>query len=436
MSGVHDKIALGALAVLPRDAQRLFRPWIEDLRKSSWYPDNFADKNMSAKAKRKIDPEADRYIYPAPGRQKWIQELIRMSKKDYFCDAKPAEQVHLIGYYLENAFKSLRAGDIKSAVKYCGVYSHVIADTGEPVHAINAQLIDRLVPPPKRYVGFELHANTEGLYAPVRIKGYKPTLLGNNLRQVEMRAYAGLVKAHQFGAALIVPIVQALYAGKRKTAVQLSSMAQSCSAKLFADFLFSVYHIYKNGEKEGGHSLDLRSYPWLNCEIDMLYRYQPLVDVSLMPYSGGKFKPLGLSIGTGGRIKRVQGLGVVPFLGPPLDSPLKREASVEYLLFPGAFNAFHAFAGLNPFFDKSSIPVEFAVFGDNRELFRSGPIGLKDKAVEIRVSVKGIRRLKLAMFYLRGPKSMEIQRFAKFGWISHGVWGYPVLDYVKGRQFP
>lgn len=428
MSNVHDGIASGALSALPGDAKRLFLPWIKDLRKSSWYPDLFADKNMSAKEKQKIDPEADRYIYPAPGPQKWIKELIRMSKKDYFCEAKPVEQVHLIGYYLENALKSLKAGDIKSAVKYCGVFSHVIADIGEPVHAISAKLIDRLIPPPKRYIGFELHANTENLNAPVRIKGYKPSLLGNNLRQIEMRAYAGLVKAHQSGAALIVPIVQALYAGKRNEAVKLSSMAQSCSARLFADFLFSVYYIYIHGEKKGGYTLDLRSYPWLNCEIDMLYRYQPLTDVSLVPYSGGKSRPLGLRVGTGGRIKRVQGLGVAPFLGPPMDSPLKREAAVEYLLFPGAFNEFHALAGLNSFFDKSSIPVEFTVLGDNRELFRSGPIGLKDKAVEIRVSVKGVRRLKLSMFYLRGPKNTEIQRFPKCGWVSHGVWGCPVLD--------
>lgn len=428
MSNVHDKIASGALTALPNDAKRLFRPWVDDLRKSSWYPDQFANKNMSAKQKRKIDPEADRYIYPAPGRQKWIQELIRMSKKDYFCEAKPVEHVHLIEYYLGHALKSLQAGDIKSAVKFCGVYSHVIADIGEPVHAISAKLIDRLIPPPKCCLGLELHANTENLNAPVRIKGYKPSLLGNNLRQIEMRAYAGLVKAHRLGAALIVPIVQALYAGKRNEAVRLSSLAQSYSAKLFADFLFSVYHIYIHGEKEGGRSLDLRSYPWLNCEIDMLYRYQPLMDVSLIPYSGGKSKPLGLRVGTGGQIRRAQGLGVAPFLGPPLDSPLKREAAVEYLLFPGAFNEFHALAGLNPFFDKSSIPVEFAVFGDNRELFRSGAIGLKDKAVEIRVAVRGVRRLKISMFYLRGPKNTDIQRFPKCGWVSHGVWGFPVLD--------
>jgi|GEM_PF-2977826 len=429
MSGVHDQVVVGALATLPRDAQRLFRPWVEDLKQSSWYPDYFADKNMSAKEKQKIDPEADRYIYPAPGRQKWIQELIQMSKKDYFCDTKPAEYVHLIGYYLGNAVRSLNAGDVKSAVKYCGVYSHVIADIGEPAHAISARIVDQLIPPPERFIGMELHSNTEGLKAPVKVRGYKPALLGNNLRQIEMRAYAGLMEAHRSGAALIVPIVQALYGGKKNEAVKLSSMAQSCCARFFADFLFSVYHIYAHGEKEGGYTLDLRYYPWLNCNIDMLYRYQPLMDISLIPFSGGKFKPLGLRVGAGGRIKRVHGLGVAPFLGPPWGkNAVKREAAVEYLIFPGAFNEFHAFAGLNPFFDKSLIPVEFAVFGDNKELFRSGAIGPKDKAVEIRVSVKRVRRLKLSMFYLRGPESTEIQRIPNCGWVSHGVWGFPVLN--------
>ena len=247
MSAVHDDIAMQALSVQPETIQKQFQPFIDEFKKSSWYPDNFADSAMSKEEKDKIDTDADRFIYPPPPETEWHKYLSMLGQKNFrYTEADPLSQTYLIGHYLRNAIKSLQDGDVKGAIKFCGVYSHVIADTCEPIHAMSPAMLDIIVPPPSEFLGFELHANVEGLKAPVNIKGYQPKLLGNNQKQAEMGAFAGLINAHKLGASLVTPIVQALYNKDNKTAIMLSSRAQSESAKHFADFIFTVFSIAGN----------------------------------------------------------------------------------------------------------------------------------------------------------------------------------------------
>ena len=242
MSAVHDEIAMQALSVQSAEIKEKFEPYIHEFKESSWYPDYFADRSMSNAKKDAIDIEADRFIYPLPPSTTWHKRLEKLAEEGHaYSDASPLLQVYLIRFYMRNAVESLQQGDVKSAVKFCGVYSHLIGDTCEPIHAISPALLDVIVPPPHEFLGLELHANVEGLKAPVVITGYEPKLLGKNLEQAEMGAFAGLVQSHKFGAAQATPIVQALYAKDNETATVLSSLAQSESARHFADFIFTVF---------------------------------------------------------------------------------------------------------------------------------------------------------------------------------------------------
>ena len=56
MSQVHDAIVLGALSIQNQEIQGVFNPYIDDLVRSSWYPDT------TAKIKKTKDA---RFLYPA-----------------------------------------------------------------------------------------------------------------------------------------------------------------------------------------------------------------------------------------------------------------------------------------------------------------------------------------------------------------------------------
>jgi len=427
MSGVHDKIVRQALAVLPEEARTVFKPYNKELKKSSRYPDELADTSMSVKEKRQIDPEADRFTYPDPPRSAWYRKILKITEKEKEIGYVPLRDRYLIRYYLRNAVKSLNEGDVCSAVKFCGVYSHVIADMGEPIHTLNPGIVDMVVPPPKKYIGMELHANIEGLAAPVNIKGYKPKLLGKNFAQVEMNAYAELVRVNEIGRTYVVPIVQMLYAGKRKKAVSFSKIVQDESARISADFMYTVFWLHCNGQKSESCTLDLCTYPYVRADVDMLYRYKPMLDISLIPYSGGRYRPLALLKPDRSGIEKVHGLGVVPYLGPPFSKTHLREAYIEYFLIPGAFKTFCARVGCNPLFKDSISSVIFRVLGNDRELFRSRQIRPQDASVDIQVPIGKTRWLTLAMRYSSNPTYRDVKRL-HVAWVTHGVWANPRLQ--------
>jgi hypothetical protein len=334
----------------------------------------------------------------------------------------------LIEFYLNGAIESLRNGDIKSAIKLCAVYSHVIADIGEPVHAVNPALLDIIVPPPEEFLGFELHANVEGLKAPVDIAGYTPKLLGSNPAQAEMGAFAGLVAVHKFGAASITPIVRALYGHDEEQARAISGLAQSESAKHFADFIFTVFSIAAGDLPADSYTCDLCEYPCIDNSVDMLYRYQPIIDHSLIPYSGGKMVPLSL-MDDDGVVCNMHGMGVIPSLGPPFSDEHIRNVDITYYFVPGAYSNFTAQVGVNPLIPESMPTVQFTVMGDDRILAKSRVLSPGDAAETITAELDDFRFLTLRMSYVDTPPFEQLKGVSSHvGWASHGVWGEPVLN--------
>jgi hypothetical protein len=486
MSGVHGVIALAAADVLPADLRELFAPYRADLDKAAWYPDSLGDKKMPEAAKLAIDPEADRFWYPDEPQNDTQRRLYELTDTEARTGVTALRQAYLTEHYLRAAVQAARAGDVKAAVKFCGVYSHTIADTAEPIHAINPDIIDLVVPPPPSHMSLELHAGVEGLGAPVDIRSHQPRLLGRNVEQAVMGAIAGLVHAKQVGAAQTVPIVQALYADNRVEATRLSSLAQSESARQTADFMYTVFWLaniarrpsesainlqssdktkgirigpgqsllFGEHPEESGKSgadtarcapnselepevvrhLDLCNYPYVGCLVDMLYRYRPMVDLSLIPYSGGKSHPLSLrTTDSRGRlshngIEQVHGLGVAPYLGPPYTPDHHRVTTVDYFLIPGAYNMFRARVGANPLFKTGIVTLVFRVLADGKEVFRSRDLLPTDAPVEVAADIAGARWLTLSMHFSSNPTFEDVQRLVSITWPNHGVWAEPRLE--------
>jgi hypothetical protein len=426
MSGVHNQIAEEALRALPSQARAVYEPFLEELLKSSWYPDVFANRAMSHAAKIKIDPEADRFIYPDPPRSARYKRILKLTEKEEEQGCSPLRQLYLAEHYLESAVASLRAGDARSATKFCGVFSHTIGDIGEPIHAMNPALVDLVLPPPRRFIGFELHAGIEGLKGPVDLAGYRPKMLGSDTKQALAALYIALVALRDLGSAQVIPITQLMYAGQRRKATVLSSIAQNGSAQLTADFMFTVYRLAK-GRASKPRRFDLRTYPAVSCNVDMLYRYRPMVDLSLIPYSGGKSHPLALPGAKGQPIEKVRGLSLIPYLGPPYTPDHHRETSVEFYLPPDACRTFRARVGVNPLFRDSSGAAVFSVLGDGRELYRSPRVKPGDAPRPVEVDLAGVTWLTLSLHYAPNPSSKTIASDPSCGWAIHGVWAEPEL---------
>ena len=109
MSQVHDAIALAALSVQTNEVKKLFKPYKNDLAKSSWYPDM---------VKRIRTTKDARYLCPAPPKTSWQKQLKTMSQNNklWVCCGEPAlEHSHLCEYYLKNIIKSIKSGDMQSA---------------------------------------------------------------------------------------------------------------------------------------------------------------------------------------------------------------------------------------------------------------------------------------------------------------------------------
>jgi len=424
MSQVHDAIGLAALSVQNDEIRGVFNPYIEDLVKSSRYPD------MTAKV-RKTNPEDARFLYPSHPKTAWQRKLDRIGLKHKFwtwCGEPPFNYAYLCGHYLQNAVRSLKTGDIESAIKFCGVYSHVIADIIEPGHAVFDWALDIFAPACFQDASGEIYTNKECLQGPVDIKGYCPRLLGKNIKQAEMASVTAIIKGSRFGAALAVPLEKALYSGKIKEARRLSSCAQNEAARQFADFVHTAFHLAGQKKKNFDHCLDICKHPFITAEISCLCRFRPLVDVFLDPSTFDeahfilKTKPLTLLSEDGGRIEHVHGLCVIP-------KDIRSEATVDYLLVPSAYSRFSARVGFNPTFKQSLsfVSAVFTVLGDGRELARSRRVRLGEAPVHIQAELGGTRFLTLSMRYSGRFSSKEQETFQSCTSAAHGVWAEPVL---------
>lgn len=425
MSGVHGQIAIQAAKTLPPNERAIFERYIAELEHASWYPDHFADRKMPLESKMKIDPEADRYIYPERPTDAVQTRIDELTENEAKLGISPLRSVYLAEHYLPLAVEAMRSGDEKAAVKFCGVYSHTIGDTAEPIHAVHPSIVDLVVPPPPEYAAFELHAGLESLKAPVNIEGYQPQLLGTNVQQAVQQAYVGLVRAAKVGASQAVPMAQAIYTNNRARAVELSSLAQNESARNTADFMHTVMQLASSQASSDMPKLDLCNYPYAACSVDMLYRYRPTVDVSLIPYSGKNYP---LSLRSSGGIESVHGLGMVPYLGPPYTADHLRQTSIEYFMIPGAYRRFKARVGVNPLFENTVGAAIFTVLADGQEIARSPEMNLSSMPFQIEADLSSCRWLTLKMHYSVNPTFEDQRRFAAISWALHGVWAEPVLE--------
>ena len=417
---IHLYIVEKGLALLPPKIRKEWERGKKLMRETSMYPDKFADRSLIR------DRKTLKYLEPEPPRASWYKKLVKKAKESSESSQMVVEEyVYLFAHYLRETINSLQRKDYREGSRFAGVFSHIIGDLLQPIHLLSPAIIDSIIPVPERYLGFELHAGIEGVSVYPEIEGYSPELLGSSFPRAVMGVYRKIKMAENKLRFTVIPIVQAIYSDDFKTARDLLKRSVESSVKVFADFLFTSWMLSQN-ENLNPSPLDLTEYPYVSSEVDMLYRYKPLRDISLIPYSGGRYYPLSLR-GRKGEVLEVKGFGVIPYLGP--QNPFlqkgvkKREARIDFFIYPGGYSNFKAKVGINPLFKESKGEVVFRVLSQDKLIYQTPPLSRESFFVEINIELpEKSHLLTLSMLTLKEPPPPLVKTH------PHGVWAYPVLE--------
>jgi len=418
---VHKYIVKKSFDLLPDEIKKKWKDGKIFMLETCMYPDIYADRSSLGNKKDIL-----KYIEPHPPKTKWYKDLIKKIEKKpvvNISDVVAEKSIYIFSHYLKKTICALKKENYKEAGKFAGVFSHVIGDLAQPIHLLNPAIIDLIIKVPEKYISFELHSGIEGISGFPEIKNYSPEILGSSVAQAIMGLYKKIKIMSEEARYTTIPIVEAIYSGNRKRAKEITKMSVEYAIKVFADFLFTCWMLSKN-EKINSLPLDLTEYPYISSEIDMLYRYKPLKNISLIPYSGGKYYPLSLRE-KNRKIVKVEGFGVIPYLGPkktPMKEIKEREAKIEFFIWPGSYSFFKVKAGLNPLFKESKGKVIFRIFAEDELIFKTSPISPKNSCVEIKINLpEKIHFLTLSMLTVKEPPAPLSKTH------PHGVWAYPTL---------
>ena len=423
----HKFIAEKGFELLPYQIKKQWNNGKYFIIKTCMYPDIFADKGLSIKEKKKIDPDFDNiYLEPEPPKDAWYIKLLKKldkTPKSVICGGIPEKWIYLFYYYLKKTIDCLKNQDKDKAAKFAGVFSHCIGDLLQPIHLISPEIIDLLIKCPEEFISFELHSGIESITGKPMVKKYSPEILGSNIQQAVMGIYRKISFSIEQSRFTLLPMVNAIYSYNQKKAEKIAEISVKLATYLFCDFLRTCWAIAY--EKIPSKPIFLTDYPYIYSTIDMLYRYKPMKNISLIPYSSGKFYPLTL-LDKGQKHMKVKGFGVIPFLGPKksVEKKIKqRDAKVEFLLWPGAYRKFTSIVGLNPLFKQSKGKVIFRVFVNQRILWKSKILTPQDSFIEVDINLpKSAHFLTLSMLTIEEPPIPVVNTH------PHGVWAYPKLE--------
>ena len=418
---VHEYIVKKGFELLPSEIKKNWVKGKESMLATCMYPDIYADRNKIKNNK------LIKYLGPNPPKASWYRKILKEIKENTavsVSDVVVERDIYLYIYHLKKIINHLKKNEYKESGKFAGVFSHIIGDTFQPIHLLNPSVIDLILGVPEKFLSFELHSGIEGISAFPKIKNYSPQLLGSSLPRAIMGFYRKIKILSDKARYTTIPMVEAVYSENLKKAKELAGISVEFAVKVFADFLFTSWNLSQN-KKIKPWPLDLTEYPHLSSLVDMLYRYRPLKNISLIPYSGGKHYPLSLRE-KNGKILKVNGFGVIPYLGPKKTAIQKikeREAKIEFFIWPESYSFFKSKAGLNPLFNESKGKVVFRIFADDKLIFKSGYFSPKDNAIEIKVKLpEKIHFLTLSMLTVKEPPAPLAKTH------PHGVWAYPVLE--------
>ena len=303
------------------------------------------------------------------------------------------------GFYIREIIRALRRRDDAAAARFLGTYSHYIGDFTQPAHHYELD-IGLLLPPPQAMRNCNYHRMLEDVEATVSTLRRRSCLLGASPGELLFRLPARYATLFQRSVSAVIPMTRAIYRGQFQAASRVMDRVVLDSARLFADFCYTVWAIaqrsFATPDLRRLHACDLREVPPSAYDAEFNFSHCPLIDaVSVAEY--GPATRFALFYPRPGRrpaAVEVKGMCVIPHALPLPGVPLG--SMLEYRLPRGVFTRFEADVGLLAG-ETRQAACRFAVLADGRPLFSSPPLKPGDCALRVALDVAHCRTLRLAV---------------------------------------
>ena len=409
----HNIIFKNAVAALPEDMRKVFKPYPELLELAGNYPDLFDDPTRPEDEKIKIDPEWQKYcVYP--------DELA--GKTFHFWPTgidKQHERKPLSKYLLQKMIDTYKEEKFADFIKFSGCLSHLFGDTTQPAHLgndIKLEFISQLLPRPdkKQFADFHYHTDIEAVTG--QCGRLNPSqLLGLSASETSWKIAGRCTEAIVYCRRFIIPILQALFAEDNSKAIENASEPVNIAAQLTSDAIFTAIKIATNSftpeEKEKLNSVDLRILPADDEFHDSVYGAALLDGNKNVPPANAPIMPAKLKFKDG--IREVKGLGLLPHSGMNRE----RDCYMTWYLPQGVFRKFTASVGLHTDLAVGGA-VSFHVLLDGKVAWSSGRMTIDDCAGNISLDLGNAQTLTLKVCDANNGKSF---------WKNHAVLAEPLL---------
>lgn len=323
-----------------------------------------------------------------------------------------------IGFYIRKIISLLKSGNDQEAAAYLGVFSHLLGDFSQPAHWYEREIFD-LLPPPPELGTCNLHSRIENISSSLKKISYSPKLLASSVKELEFKLKGCFAELRSLAVAAIIPMVENLYLGKIEKARDHYNPVMEKTAKVLADFIYTVDAIAANEftrrNMEECKTCSLLEIIPDSYDVEGLYGTRPFSG-SFTPSNSTKALPLALRITNNAgicKIKKVDGLCAVPYALPSGDRPFW--SWMEYRLPRNVYNKFKVTVGLCAGI-RPQAECRFEIKGDGKTIYKSAPITNEDSALELDLNIKNVSSLRL-ITYTDGSTDK----------LSYPVWAAPTL---------
>jgi len=396
MNGIqHSQIGRAGVDFLSGDAHLYWLGQRELLTESSNFPDLFWSGENADPEYRKKYPEWRDYI------------MIPVNGKKLNCHAAfdPLELWNtyppVVHHLLTETLKSMKQDDPARAAKFAGPLSHLIGDTGQAAHIIDPRAVVPLFRKEEEcYLMHTYLENIPGVHCAEH--AHKPECLAADAAKLEWHFIQRLARLKRRSLLTVVPIMNALEAGKTEDAEKIASDTVGQCADLLSDLLHSLWCIHSGKTKEAPVKYALQKLEFSGFCCDGMFNYMPQIDH--IP-GKQKNKPLSLDLGNGPE----KGIALLPWLYPGY--PGIRRAFAEYLLPENGFAALEFSCGLNRSAEKNETSAIFEVLLNGKLIWESPALSVTSDPFFARIPLKTGKVLRLQVRDARNETESAPTRF-------------------------
>ncbi len=296
-------------------------------------------------------------------------------------------------FYIRQALRHLRAGDVSEAARFLGVYSHYVGDFAQPAHYYELHIAN-LLPPPAHYRNCNYHRMLEDVCSTVTTPRRRARLLALSPPDLEFRLTAPYGALHARAMAAVVPMLRSVYRRNHPHAVRALNPVVQAAGELFGDACLTILRIARGDftprEASALRCCPLHTLPPNAFDAEFNFSQRPLVNwITRETY--GRAERFRLRYAPDD-IRTVDGVCVIPHALP--GEGISLSSMMEYHLPRGVFGRFEADVGLLAGVDRQA-KCRFEVELDGRAAFQSPWAGPGDPAGHVVLDVEGVRRLRL-----------------------------------------